>query len=248
MRRRAETKAEAQSIASPLLRVLWPILSALVPVARRIGSPEYRKQMAVDLPLAGLPPVMTVDHQIALKLALAVFSFLLVASQFRSVVLGLAAGAVGYFIPDRMIREQKRAREQRIVRGLPGAVDMLTLAVEAGLDFVAALQRVVDKGTQGPLRDEIATIISDIRLGESRGGALRRFADRVSVPEVVSFVAVLVQADRLGASIGGVLRTQADRKTHPFGRFSEENTIFRGKSLAWCSRGPYCPIAVENCP
>lgn len=232
MRRRAETRAEAHAIASPLLRIFWPLLAALIPVAKRLGSPEYRSRKARELPLAGFPPVMTVDHLIGFKLVLSVGAFLLIAALLSSPVIAVVAGIAGYLLPDRMVTEQKRAREQRIIRGLPGSVDMLTLAVEAGLDFIAALQRVVDKGSQGPLRDEIATIVSDIRLGESRGGALRRFAERVNVPEVVSFVAVLVQADRLGASIGAVLRTQADRmRTERFQRAEKAGAAASQKLL-----------------
>lgn len=232
MRQRAAAKAEAQTIASPLLRLLWPVLAILVPFARRMGKPEYREQMTRDIPLAGLPRVMTVDHLIALKLFLAVAAPLFVFLNFQSYVLALAAGGIGYILPDRMIKEQKQAREQKIVRALPGAVDMLTLAVEAGMDFIAALQRVLDKGAKGPLREEIATIINDIRLGESRSGALRSFANRINVPEVVSFVGVLVQADRLGASIGEVLRNQADRmRTERFQRAEKAGAAASQKLL-----------------
>lgn len=232
MRQRAAAKAEAQSISSPLLRLLWPVLAVLVPVARRMGKPAYREQMTRDIPLAGLPRVMTVDHVIALKLFLAVAAPLFVFLQFQSWVLAAVAGLVGYILPDRMIKEQKQAREQKIVRGLPGAVDMLTLAVEAGMDFIAALQRVLDKGASGPLREEIATIVNDIRLGESRSGALRSFGNRINVPEVVSFVGVLVQADRLGASIGEVLRNQADRmRTERFQRAEKAGAAASQKLL-----------------
>ena len=232
MRRRGESRAEAQAISSPLLRILWPILAALVPISKRLGSTAYRESKTHDLPLAGFPKVMTVDHLIGLKLVMSVMLFLLVASQFQSMVMALAGGLAGYFLPDRMVTEQKRGRERKIVRMLPGAVDMLTLAVEAGLDFIAALQRVVDKAADGPLREEIATIINDIRLGESRGGALRRFANRINVPEVVSFVGVLIQADRLGASIGGVLRTQADRmRTERFQRAEKAGAAASQKLL-----------------
>ncbi len=232
MRQRAAAKAEAQTIASPLLRVLWPVLAVLVPVARRMGKPEYREVLTRDIPLAGLPRVMTVDHLIALKLFLAVAAPLFVFLYLQSYVLALVAAGIGYILPDRMIKEQKQAREQKIVRGLPGAVDMLTLAVEAGMDFIAALQRVLDKGAKGPLREEIATIINDIRLGESRSGALRSFASRINVPEVVSFVGVLVQADRLGASIGEVLRNQADRmRTERFQRAEKAGAAASQKLL-----------------
>jgi tight adherence protein C len=232
MRQRAAAKAEAQTIASPLLRLLWPILSALVPLARKMGSPEYRTRTARDIPLAGFPRIMTVDHLIALKLFLSVAAPLFVMLEFQNWVLAAVAGLVGYVLPDRMLKEQKHAREQQIVRGMPGAVDMLTLAVEAGMDFIAALQRVLDKGARGPLREEIATIINDIRLGDSRAGALRAFGNRINVPEVVSFVGVLVQADKLGASIGAVLRSQADRmRTERFQRAEKAGAAASQKLL-----------------
>lgn len=211
LRQRAAAKAEAHTIASPLLRLLWPLLAALLPLAKKMGSPQYREARAHDLPLAGFPRVMTVDHLLALKLVLTIIAPLLVLAGFQSVIFAAIAGYVGYILPDRIVTEQKRARELAIVKALPGAVDMLTLAVEAGLDFVAALQRVMEKGASGPLKEEISSILNDIRLGASRSGALRTFGQRIRVPEVVSFVGVLVQADRLGASIGEVLRAQADR-------------------------------------
>jgi len=233
LRQRAAARAEAQSISSPILRILWPILAALVPVARKIGSAEYREAKARDLPLAGFPRVMTVDHLIALKLFLALFAPLLIFVSFDSTAFAVVGGLGGYFFPDRMVTEQKRAREQKIVRAMPGAVDMMTLAVEAGMDFAAAMQRVVDKAADGPLRDEISSVLNDIRLGASRAAALRSFGKRINVPEIASFVGVLIQADRLGASIGDVLRTQADRmRTERFQRAEKAGAAASQKLLA----------------
>ncbi|MCX6552472.1 MAG: type II secretion system F family protein [Acidobacteria bacterium] len=232
LRQRAASRAEAQSIQSPILRLLWPLLSALLPIARKMGKPEYREQKTRDIPLAGLPRVVTVDHLLALKLLLTVSLPLIVLAEFQSVVLAVLGAGIGWILPDRMIAEQKRAREQKIVRAMPGAVDMLTLAVEAGMDFIAALQRVMDKAAAGPLREEIATIISDIRLGASRSAAMRSFSQRINVPEVVSFVGVLIQADRLGASIGEVLRNQADRmRTERFQRAEKAGAAASQKLL-----------------
>jgi tight adherence protein C len=231
LRQRAATRAEAQTIASPLLRLLWPLILMFLPLAKRYGKPAYREQKAQEIPLAGLPPVMTVDHLIGMKFVLAIVG-LLVGLMYSGIVVGLIAAVVGFVLPDRMVTEQKRAREMAILRALPGSVDMLTLAVEAGLDFVAGLQRVIDKGAPGPLREEVATIINDIRLGDSRSGALRSFGRRINIPEVVSFVGVLVQADRLGASIGEVLRSQADRmRTERFQRAEKAGAAASQKLL-----------------
>jgi tight adherence protein C len=214
LRTRTAGRAEAATIQSPLLKLLWPLLAAIAPYTRGLASEEKRQAKARELPLAGLPPVITVDHFLAMKVVMAIRVPLCLAfpmTIFRNPVLFLTIGWVGYLLPDRMITEQRRAREQLIVRRLPPAVDMLTLAVEAGQDFLGGLQRVIDKGSEGPLRQEITTIINDIRLGSTRASALRAFAARIDVPEIVAFVAILVQAERLGASIGSVLRAQADR-------------------------------------
>ncbi|MEW5982521.1 MAG: type II secretion system F family protein [Acidobacteriota bacterium] len=235
MRRRAATRKEAQTIASPLLRLLWPLLTLLLPFVRRLGSPAYREARARDIPLAGLPRVMTVDHLLAMKVILAAGVPLVTHPYIGTLtnpIFFVLAAWLGWAMPDRLVREQKAARERKIIRGLPGAVDILTLSVEAGMDFLAALQRVMEKGATGPLREEVATIINDVRLGASRAEALRGFAQRIDVPEVTSFVGVLVQADRLGASIGDVLRTQADRmRTERFQRAEKAGAAASQKLL-----------------
>ena len=116
-----------------------------------------------------------------------------------------------FYLPDKIVTSLRQKREKQIVRSMPGAVDVLSLSVEAGLEFLLALQRQVERGLPGALRDELATILNDIRLGKSRAEALKAFATRVEMPEISSFVSVLVQADALGASIGPVLKMQAER-------------------------------------
>jgi tight adherence protein C len=203
----------------------------VLPLTKRFGSAAYRAKRAAEIPLAGFPRVMTVDHLIAMKLVMCAVGLLL-GNAYSGPIVAIVAGGLGYLLPDRMVVEQKAAREQKIIRALPSAVDMLTLAVEAGLDFVGGLQRVVDKAGEGPLREEVATIINDIRLGDSRAGALRSFGKRINIPEVVSFVGVLIQADRLGASIGDVLRSQADRmRTERFQRAEKAGAAASQKLL-----------------
>jgi tight adherence protein C len=88
-------------------------------------------------------------------------------------------------------------------------VDVLSLSVEAGLEFLIALERLVKRGLSGPLRDELTAVLNDIRLGTTRSEALRAMASRLEIPQLSSFVSTLVQADLLGASIGDVLKSQA---------------------------------------
>jgi tight adherence protein C len=128
---------------------------------------------------------------------------LLLGLPFYAPVLSAAFGAA---YPLIWLRDKLRARRRGIVRALPFDLDLLTLSVEAGLDFVAALGKVVEKGRKGPLADELATVLKELKLGKTREEALRNLAARVGIPTLTSFVQALVQADRMGTPLGKVLR------------------------------------------
>ena len=208
-------RVDIARMPSPLFRLLFPLLDALAPLFRNlVGWPTYRRAASVQLQRAGLGDAITVDHLLAFKaIAAIVLPFFLsrITVMFTNPALFLIAGIVGFYIPDKLVSDLRKSREKRLLRALPGSVDVLSLSVEAGLEFLIAIQRLVERGSPTPLRDELATILNDIRLGKSRSDALKSFAARVEIPEVSSFVSVLVQADALGASIGTVLQQQAER-------------------------------------
>jgi tight adherence protein C len=95
------------------------------------------------------------------------------------------------------------------VRALPYHLDLLTLAVEAGLDFSGGLAKVVEGGRPGPLREELELALRHLKMGKTRAEALKDMAARVRVPPLTRFVAALVQADKMGASLGRMLRVQS---------------------------------------
>lgn len=116
---------------------------------------------------------------------------------------------LGFLLPFIWLRDQIKKRHHKIARALPYSIDLLTLSVEAGLDFQAAIAKVVEKGQPGPLREELSIMLGEIRLGKTREQALRNLSDRVRLPQLTSFVSNLVQADRMGTSLGKVLRIQS---------------------------------------
>jgi tight adherence protein C len=214
MRGAQVSRVDPSRLPSLWFKVLFPLLDALSPLFKRVGWARYRAKAARELQRAAMGEIVTVDHLLAMKVLTAVVIPLLAVVFFPvlknpALFAGVAIGA--FFIPDKMVSSARKAREQKVVRTLPGAVDVLSLSVEAGLEFLIALQRLVERGTAGPLRDELSTVLNDTRLGKSRTEALKAFAQRIEVPEVSSFVSVLVQADMLGASIGPVLQQQAER-------------------------------------
>jgi tight adherence protein C len=113
----------------------------------------------------------------------------------------------GAALPALWLRDRAAARRAAILRALPYDVDLLTLAVEAGLDFAAALAKVVERGRKGPLEAELSIALKELKLGKTREEALRGLAFRVEVPAVTGFAQALLQADRMGTPLGNVLRT-----------------------------------------
>jgi tight adherence protein C len=137
--------------------------------------------------------------------------------------------AFGFVFPYIWLSDQIKKRQQAISRALPYNIDLLTLSVEAGLDFQAALGTVVEKGQPGPLIEELSMVLSEIRLGKTRAEALRNLADRVQLADVSSFVANLIQADKMGTSLGKVLRIQTTQmrisRTHRAEKLANEAPI-----------------------
>jgi tight adherence protein C len=118
----------------------------------------------------------------------------------------LLFAAFGALYPLIWLRDKVRARHHAIVRALPYNLDLLTLSVEAGLDFAAALGKVVEKGRKGPLADELSTTLKELKLGKTREEALRNLSSRVELQTLSSFVHALIQADKMGTPLGKILR------------------------------------------
>ena len=120
------------------------------------------------------------------------------------------AGAAGFFLPDLLVYNLGLKRQEELRRGLADALDMLTVCVEAGQGFDAALLQV-SRSTTGPVAGEFARVLQEIQIGKPRAEAFSGLSQRTNVPEVKTFVTALVQADRLGLPIGAVLREQSNQ-------------------------------------
>lgn len=112
-------------------------------------------------------------------------------------------------LPILRLRERAKQREAAIGRALPWTLDLLSLAVEVGVDFNVALARVVEMGRRGPWADELARVVREMRVGSSRHEALEALRRRSGHPAVARFCTAVVQADRLGTPLRRVLLAQA---------------------------------------
>ena len=119
--------------------------------------------------------------------------------------------ALFYLKPMLWLRKSLRARHLSIMKALPFVLDILTLSVEAGMDFISALQRNCASRKLDPLNEELLRMTKEIQVGSSRRDALRNMADRVKQPDLKSVAYALIQADELGVSIGAILRIQSEQ-------------------------------------
>ena len=210
---------DGKKTSNPLVRFTRPFFSQyIVPAIRgRARFNETRTKYRRKIISAGLKDELTADEFIAFKILLIVV-FPLIGGFIRALnlydlpmALIYILPVVGFFYPDLWVGSRITERHKSVIKTLPFVVDLLALSTEAGLDFIGAIQKVVEKGVSSPLIDELTQCLKEIKVGSSRAEALREMAFRINMQEVNSFVAVLVSADQMGASIGKVLRQQSDQ-------------------------------------
>ncbi|MDO9496676.1 MAG: type II secretion system F family protein, partial [Nocardioides sp.] len=124
------------------------------------------------------------------------------------ILMVLGGLALGFFVPNLYLYQATYERSLRLQRDLPDAIDLLTISVEAGLGFDAALQQV-SRNTEGPLAEEFSRVLREMQIGQGRSAALRALSERTTVPELRSFVSAMVQADAFGIPVAQVLRVQS---------------------------------------
>jgi len=182
-------------------------------LALRLSPSGVAAKLQRRLDLAGNPGRWTPDRVLAAKglglIALAMLGALVgLRNPVLLIVCAAVGGAAGFFLPDVLLFNAGQKRQAKLQVALPDALDMLTICVEAGLGFDAALAQVA-RNTEGPLAAEFARVLQEMQIGKSRSQALRALGDRTTVPEARAFVSALVQAGDLGIPVARVLREQA---------------------------------------
>lgn len=199
----------------------------------RLFSKKYLDRVHKKLEQAGNPQDLSAVEFVGLQelacLAVGLFGALLWATVALRLPWAVLFFVLGWFYPHIWLRDQLKKRQHLMIRALPYNLDLLTLSVEAGLDFAQALGKVVEKGRQGPLVEEFRLVLKNIKLGKTREEALRGLADRVGLPAVTSFANALIQADKMGTSLGKVLRIQSTQlridRTHRAEKLANEAPV-----------------------
>jgi tight adherence protein C len=211
------TDVRKRELAIPFYqRVLIPSGKAVGGLGRKFTPASVTERLGKELVYAGSPVGWDAERILAMKiLGIVVFGagFLLLGhfgglSPLRSIILALLGVFVGWYLPEWILRSKSGTRQKLIQRALPDALDLLSITVEAGLGFDAAVARVA-RQAGGPLGEELHRVLQEMQIGKTRADALRDLGDRTNVAELKGFVLAMIQADIFGISIAKVLQVQA---------------------------------------
>ncbi|MCA9971875.1 MAG: type II secretion system F family protein [Anaerolineales bacterium] len=221
-----EFAARDEAVSIEEIELSMPITDRIfVPIVRRVSDFVVRltpqttlERTSRQLELAGNPRNMSAaEFWVIRGFVTIVFIGLTLLLMIRfgqptnkTILYALGAGLIGFMLPAMLVRSLIDRRKQAIVKKLPDALDLMTICVDAGLTFNAAMQKV-DEKWDDPLALEFGRVIYEMQLGKSRRQALKDMVDRMDVPDVTSFIAAVLQADQLGVGIGKVLRIQSEQ-------------------------------------
>jgi tight adherence protein C len=199
--------AIAERVAEPLNRIVPISAVEAEKLQKQMLQAGYRSQDAA-----------TAFRAIQMTLVVAIPSLVMTACFLLNrplnnfLIWGVLGAAIGFYLPRYVLRKKTARRQQRITWGLADAMDLMVVAVEAGLGLNAALNRVGEelKELHPEMHYEMDLVNLEIRVGRSREEALRNLAERTGVEDIRSFVALLIQADRFGSSIAKAVRVFAD--------------------------------------
>jgi tight adherence protein C len=200
-------------------RVVVPLFNALAKLVTRFTPEQQIESTRKQLELAGKAQTTDARTFFGTRIMLTVlmgglgfFLFFIVTHQspLNAILLTALFTAIGYFLPAMQLSSQIKRRQNNILKALPDALDLLTICVEAGLGFDAAMGKVYEKW-DNELATAFGRVLQEIQLGKLRREALRSMAQSMEVDDVTSFTAAIIQADQLGVSIAKILRIQSDQ-------------------------------------
>jgi tight adherence protein C len=225
------TSLEEIELSQPFSeRVLVPLINRIGEFSARFTPQKAIQDTARKLELAGNPWPIDAATFLAIRFILAVVlgglamtAFVGSTSWTTTDKFMLIGGALigGFYLPHIMLTTRITRRQKEIRKAMPDALDLLTICVEAGLGFDAALSKVSQKW-ENELSLAFTRAIREIQLGKVRREALKDMSDRLGLPEMTSFVAAIIQSEQLGVSMAKVLRIQADQMRMKRRQYAEE--------------------------
>ena len=212
-------------------RVVLPIMKKIGEISARFTPEKLLQETTKKLELAGNPGRIEAATFLAMRFVIAGLfgGGLLLVSVFSTnswstgtkFLIVIGATVVGFFFPQLWLQGRINARQAEVRKAMPDALDLLTICVEAGLGFDAAMSKVAEKW-ENELSVMFGRCIREVQLGKTQREALRDMADRIGLPELTSFVAAVIQSQILGVSLAKVLRIQSDQMRVKRRQYAEE--------------------------
>lgn len=213
-------------------RVIRPVLERIAASISKTTPVKKKTSLQKKLLMAGNPINLSPGEFLAMQYVLTLGGAAcaaLLAISFNGapglVVTGITLGAaVGLFLPEYYLKVLANKRKEEIQDNLPDVLDLMTVSVEAGLGFDAALVKVTEK-IKGVISHEFARVLQEIKMGKPRRDALRDLGNRSGVDDLIAFLGSIIQADQLGVSIGNVLRLQSEQMRQKRRQRAEEKAM-----------------------
>ncbi|MBK8616190.1 MAG: type II secretion system F family protein [Anaerolineales bacterium] len=230
---RGETVSlEEAELQQPFMeRVVIPVIKKMGDISTRFTPQRLLQETTLKLELAGNPGRIDASTFLATRFVGAGLfgGLLLVVSIFsdnnwsvgRIFLTVIIFTALGFFFPQLWLQSKINSRQNEVRKAMPDALDLLTICVEAGLGFDAAMSKVSEKW-ENELSIMFGRAIREVQLGKPQRESLRDMADRIGLPELTSFVAAVIQSQILGVSLAKVLRIQSDQMRMKRRQFAEE--------------------------
>jgi len=201
-------------------RIIIPLLKRVGEFSTRFTPQNALQEITRKIELAGKAGTLDAPVFLSLRfvgailaggLAFVMFTFTVVKQPTSNAVLyTIIAVVVGFYFPQLWLDGEIKKRQTEVQKAMPDALDLLTVCVEAGLGFDAAMSNVAEKW-ENELSIAFGRAIREIQLGKPRRDALKTMADRIDLPDMTSFVAAIIQSEQLGVSMSKILRIQADQ-------------------------------------
>jgi tight adherence protein C len=199
------------------LKLLWPFIQIIANFFCIFLPYEILENAEKKITQSGVGYLLNAEQFIALRIISAIIApglalFVMICLDNFQPIWFVFMPILGFMFPIIWLSDTRKKRNDNVIRTLPVYLDFMTMCVEGGLNLQGALGQAMEKAPAGPLRNEFAIVLRDLRSGLSRADSLRRMAERLDIPEITSFVSSIIQAEKMGASLATVLRVQSDQR------------------------------------
>ena len=213
IRKRLEDEEIIMGEGARFINLFRPIFQLFLPLIVKLPFDNYRRKVEKYAVTAGIEKEVTGDEFIGFQITTSILFVVMAYVLFHNLLYCVIGVLLGLGYPYLWLYEKRKVRQEEILAGMPDVIDMLSLSVEAGLEFNSGIKKVCDiyLKDKAPFVMELYRMSQNMKLGRTREDALRDMAERVDIPQIYAFTSILIQADKMGTSIADTLKSQAVR-------------------------------------